>query len=333
MGYVYDRSLSDQGQSNESGDHMPKLNYNRYRTPSHEMPEPIFHLRTYENDDSDISTTEEEIRREKDPIFTFRYEDFEENTPEQLERKFNCSMQIISHKLDLLQKRKRIRESILTQEKESISVEFLLQGNFIFNAISCLSYKNAFMNNVEKKINRKVASYFWKCFWYNTKIPSWIDICNGISQQMQEDESLMDSLSGGTSFGSISSEDHYKMPNRWKGMRRIRRRSRWNCVQRKQRKQRGKKKRGVGNFPTRNKLKLKKNRQTLESIMAGDKYRHHTEECISHWDDPWNDICCVVTHDANKIEKNHIWIGDTGASTHMSNTWEGFTEVKASNGK
>ena len=67
--------------------------------------------------------------------------------------------------------------------------------------------------------------------------------------------------------------------------------------------------------------------------MAGDKCRLHNEECISNWDDPWNDICCVVTHDANKIEKNHIWIGDTGASTHMSNTWEGFTEVKASNGK
>ena len=36
----------------------------------------------------------------------------------------------------------------------------------------------------------------------------------------------------------------------------------------------------------------------------------------------------TAVHDANKITKDCIWIGDTGASTHMSNNREGFYELE-----
>ncbi len=95
----------------------------------------------------------------------------------------------------------------------------------------------------------------------------------------------------------------------------------------KYKRMRGKIKKGFGNFPTNNKKFRKPTSKLFRKRTRLSKY------------EIMNNEVCFATNDEVKpkkkkdIDDSLIWVGDSGASAHMTNVWKGFSKVRKENSK
>lgn len=65
-------------------------------------------------------------------------------------------------------------------------------------------------------------------------------------------------------------------------------------------------------------------------LTAQQKLKRRQHKCIKHYGVIQDKLCCVIQEEKTKntneikIEDHLIWIGDTGASAHMTTVWNGF---------
>jgi hypothetical protein len=137
-------------------------------------------------------------------------------------------------------------------------------------------------------------------------------------------ETTKSPCSKGSEQSNLNPEDQSEKPNNIKPTNRLI----------KHKKKRGYLKRGCRNFPTSNKKPLT-GKQKLKRIPIKSKKGDKVEDEFSQ-----GELVFMVRDGTNKDKRKpddvlnyQIWVGDTGASTHMTNYWDGFCKVKQENSK